>query len=119
MAKSEKKGPANPEHKPRRREHRTGNFCGFHTDGESYWPAPTYTGPIDEIINERVAMNDLIHAVNSHAQTVFSRLRSRQTEIWKRMLEDIGLDRDLPWQYRDGRLWLEPKPEDKKAEGRS
>ena len=75
--------------------HHMGNRCGYTRmpDGRIK-PAPTYADEFERLNEQTFGINNMLKMVSSTAADMLTEVRRRQKEVWDRLCEDYGLDKE-------------------------
>jgi hypothetical protein len=74
-----------------------------------YHIAPMYVQTFDMLRERRVGVDRLITTVTDHCVELNAAIERAQSEVWARIREDLGLDPNKTWEYKDG-VVTEVKP---------
>lgn len=84
-----------PETKGEDNGHRMGKHCGYtETSDGMIVPAPMYREQLDRISHQISGINDMLKMVSSTAADMLTEVNRQKKELWDRITDDYGLNRD-------------------------
>ena len=82
--------------------HFMGKQTGYELVDGKYHIAPLHSGQFDYLADKEAGIKSMLNAVADHVAKDLEEITKARREVWKRLAEDIGLDMQKNWVYRNG-----------------
>lgn len=79
-----------------------GKQTGYYLINGEYKIAPLYQEQLEHMASKELGIKRMLDAVTTHASEDFEALVKVQKKIWGELQDDIGLDANTQWVYKNG-----------------
>ena len=92
--------------------HHIGKRTGYSLIDGVYHIAPSYVTAFEEITILRSGVDEMLASVTRHAAITLSQIAKSHRRIWKDIIDDLGLDPTIVWEYLPDETIHEKQKED-------
>jgi len=92
--------------------HHMGKYTGYSLIDGVYHIAPSYITAFEEAAILRSGVDEMLASVTRHAAITLSQIAKSHKRIWKDIIDDLGLDPTIVWEYLPDETIHEKQKED-------
>ena len=86
--------------KVKKPNHLMGKHSGYEFIGGVYHIAPMYTDNFGKLADRSAGVDQLVKSVARHVAEINKEIASEQRDLWLRLTEDLGLDKNKSYYYQ-------------------
>ncbi len=79
-----------------------GKQTGYELINGEYHIAPVYWESFDRLAQQTDGIDMMLKVVTRHASDDLAMIAKQRVELWKRLVEDIGIEMGAGWVYQNG-----------------